>query len=156
MEIADATALTDLVEVQLASLATLITEDGYELVCNQTILELGWSYPVTTSTKVFWLIKRATRHALYLLMIAAAYKFKYKQVNLQHRFDHFKSIIDTMDEEFNNALISDVGVFITSTVDSNTFKMFGTKIDAGFAYDSIGNDVTYNSDRLVNFSPLEG
>jgi hypothetical protein len=151
MELNNADELTDYLKIQLSSLSTLITEYGYELVCDQALQELGWSYPMTTPTKVSWAIKRGTRHSIYLLMLASAYKFKYKQVNLQHRFDHFKSLIDSMDAEFTEALTTDTALF--AGVDS--YKMFGTKIDAGFAYDSIGNDVTYNTDRLVNFTPLE-
>lgn len=152
MDLNDADDLTDYLKIQLSSLSSLITADGYELVCDQAISELGWSYPLTIPTKVSWAIKRATRHAIYLLLLASAYKFKYKQINLQHRFDHFKSLIDEMDKEFTEALTTDTALF--AGVDS--YKMFGTKIDAGFAYDSIGNDVTYNVDRLVNFAPLEG
>ncbi|MCE5226091.1 MAG: hypothetical protein LLG05_09580 [Porphyromonadaceae bacterium] len=151
MEIKDADDLTEYVKVQLSSLSTLITDTGYELVCEQAIQELGWSYPVTNPTKLLWLIKRATRYALNILLIASANKFKYKLVNLQHRFDHFKSLIDTMDKEFETALSSDVALF----AGVETFRMFGTKVDAGFSYDANGKDITYQLDKYVNFSPLE-
>jgi hypothetical protein len=149
--IASADELVDLIEIQLSTLATLITVDGYTLVCDQAAQELGWSYPMTSPTKIFWMVKRATRHAMYLLLVASANKFKYKQVNLQHRFEHFQKLIADMDKEFEAALATDTAIF--AGVDS--FRMFGTKIDAGFAYDLVGGDVTYNSDRFVNFSPLE-
>ncbi|MFA5394426.1 MAG: hypothetical protein WC346_00220 [Methanogenium sp.] len=142
--------LTDILKIQLSSLAALITEDGYELVCNQAEQELGWSYPITDPTRLFWVVKRATRHALNLLKIASANKFKYKQVNLQNRFEHFQKLIEDMDKEFEEAMSSDIGLF--AGIDS--YKMFGTKIDAGFAYTRMGKDVTYNSDRYVNFAPL--
>ena len=151
MIISSADDLTDLVKIQLNTLATLVTDDGYELICDQALSELGWSYPMTVPTKVFWLLKRATRHSMYLLLIASANKFKYKAVNLQHRFEHFSKLIEAMDKEFETALTTDTALF--AGVDS--YRMFGTKIDAGFAYDSVGNDVTYNTDRYINFSPLE-
>ena len=150
MDINDADELTTLVQIQLSSLATLITEEGYEFVCDQTIQELGWSYPLTTSIKLFWVIKRATRHALNVLRIASANKFKFKQVNLQNRFEHFQKLIEEMDKEFEEALTTNTALF--AGVDS--FRMFGTKVDAGFAYTITGKDITYREDRLVNFSPL--
>jgi len=75
----------------------------------------------------------------------------YKQVNLQHRFDHYQKLMEELDEEFEAAMAADIALF--AGVDS--FRMFGTKLDAGFAYDSFGEDVTYDIERLVNFSPTE-
>ncbi len=143
--------LVDLLKIQLSSLSTLLTEDGYELVCNQAEQELGWSYPITTPTKLFWMVKRGTRHALNVLRIASANKFKYKTVNLQHRFEHFQKLIEEMDKELEEGMASDIALF--AGIDS--YKMFGTKIDAGFSYGVDGTDQTYNYDRYVNFAPLE-
>lgn len=162
---ASADDLTDALKIQLSSLSTLITEDGYELVCDQASQELGWSYPLTTSIKVLWMIKRATRHALYILMVAAAYKFKYKQVSLNQRFEHFNKLIEDMDKEFEEAVASDVTLFcgsggLTGLLTLGPAAMFGTKLDAGFSYSKYGKDITYDYDQLVNFSPsvesLEG
>jgi hypothetical protein len=143
--------LADLLKIQLSSLSALLTEDGYELVCNQAEQELGWSYPITTPTKLFWMVKRGTRHALNLLRIASANKFKYKMVNLQHRFEHFQKLIEEMDKEFEEGMASDIALF--AGIDS--YKMFGTKIDAGFSYGVDGTDQTYNYDKYINFAPLE-
>jgi hypothetical protein len=142
--------LTDILKIQLSSLATLVTTDGYELVGNQAEQELGWSYPMTDPAQLFWMVKRGTRHALNLLRIASANRFKYKQVNLQNRFEHFQKLIEEMDKEFLEAMASDVSLF--SGVD--TYKMFGTKIDAGFSYSVDGTDTTYDYDKYVNFQPL--
>ena len=149
--LATADDLVDLLKIQLSSLSTLITEDGYELVCNQAEAELGWSYPVTNPTKAYWMLQRAIRHALNMLRIASAKSFKYKLINLQQKFDHYQKMIETMDVEFTAAVSSDVALF----AGMESYKMFGTKIDAGFAYDTDGTDLTYDWDRLVNFSPLE-
>jgi hypothetical protein len=156
MEFGDADDLADTIKIQLSSLSSLLTTDGYELVCEQAGQELGWSYPVTNPAKVYWLTQRGTRHAINVLRIAAAYKFKYKQVNLQHRFEHFQKLIDMMDAEFAAAMASDIGLFADGFVSSaDSYKMFGTKIDAGFAYGVDGKDLTYELDRYVNFSPIE-
>jgi hypothetical protein len=150
-ELTSAEDLKTVIGIQLSSLSTLITADGYALVCDQVTLELGWSYPVTSPTKVLWMIKRGTRYAIELLRLAAASKFKFKQVNLQHRFDHYQKLIEDMDKEFETAMAADIGLF--AGVDS--FKMFGTKIDAGFAYTSAGEDITYDWDQYVRFEPSE-
>jgi hypothetical protein len=151
IELNSADDLTDAVKIQLSTLASLITEEGYEFVSDQAVQELGWSYPVTTPAKVLWMIKRATRHALNILRIASANKFKYKLVNLQNRFEHFQKLIEQMDIEFGEALIVEVTLFNGTPI----YALFGTKIDAGFSYGIDGREETYYKDRYVNFSPME-
>lgn len=151
VELISSDDLTDIIKIQLSSLNTLITDDGYELVCNQVEQELGWSYPVTDPTKVLWMTKRGTRHALNLLLIASAYKFKYKTVSLNQRYEHFKDLIESMDKEFETAMAADIALF--AGLDS--YKMFGTQVNAGFSYDPVGEDTTYNYDQYVVFSPAE-
>jgi hypothetical protein len=142
--------LADILKIQLSSLSDLITADGYEFVCFVAEQELGWLYPVTDPTRQYWLIKRATRHALNVLRIASANKFKYKLANLQQRFEHFDKLITDMDVEYGTAMNTNVALF--AGVDS--YRMFGTKIDAGFSYGVDGSDVTYDVDRYVNFAPI--
>jgi hypothetical protein len=150
--LSSASDLEDLVKVQLSGLSSLVTTDGYEFACDQAYNELGWSYPVTNPTQVLWMIKRATRHALDILRIASANKFKYKQVNLQHRFDHFQKLIEDLDKEFLEALTYDIAPLGSGL---SSFKLFGTKLDAGFSYGIDGTDETYKIDKYVNFSPVE-
>ena len=150
-ELNDSDELTEALQIQLSTLATLITEDGYQLVSDTVVQELGWDYPVTTPAKVLWMIKRGTRHAINLLRLASANKFKYKLVNLQNRFEHFQKLIEDMDEEFAEALISEASLFLGTPV----YALFGTKIDAGFSYGIDGKEETYYEDRYVNFSPME-
>jgi len=151
MELLTSDDLIDILKIQISSLSTLITSDGYELVCDQTGQELGWSYPLTDPSKVFWMIKRGTRHALNILLVASAYKFKYKTVNLNQRFEHFQKLIADMDIEYEKAINTNIALF----AGISSYAMFGTKIDAGFAYDKVGSDITYNLDQYVNFSPME-
>lgn len=151
MSLTDSADLIEAIQVQLSSSSTLLTDPGYEAVAESTIQELGWSFPITTDLKIYWAIKRGVRHALFILWVASAQKFKFKQVNLQHRFDHYGTLLREMDKEFEKAMESNPAVF--SGVD--TYKMFGTKLDAGFAYDGMGRDVTHYKDNYVNFTPLE-
>jgi hypothetical protein len=134
-----------LVEIQLSSSSTLLTNDGLTAAVNYASIELGWNLPETDPTRIMWLTKRGVRHACNILFIASAQAFKYKQVNLQHRFDHYDKLIKTMDNELEAALSSQPTLF--SSVEA--YKQFGTALNAGFIYDSIGQDLTYTD--LVNY-----
>lgn len=127
-----------LVKIQMAT-TTLLSSDGFTAAVDSAASELGWSFPQTDSTRIWWLTKRAVRHACFILWTASAQNFKYKQVNLQHRFDHYDKLIKAMDDEFTLALTSQPSLF--ASVD--TYKMFGTSVNAGFVYDGIGQDITY-------------
>jgi hypothetical protein len=37
----------------------------------------------------------------------------------------------------------------------DSYKLFGTKVDAGFKYDSMGRDLTYTNENVIEFDPLE-
>ena len=78
--------------------------------------------------------------------------FKFKQINLQDKFKNLKEAITMMDKEFSDALENYSYLF--SGV--SAVQMFGTKVDAGFANDDLGRDVTYDPDQLVEFTPKAG
>lgn len=142
---ADSSAIVSLVKIQLSTSASVITEDGLAAAVDSAVSELGWALPTTDSTRILWITKRALRHACFILWVASAQKFKYKQVNLQHRFEHYEKLIANMDTEFEKALSSNTNLF--TGVES--YKMFGTAVGAGFRYDAIGRDITYED--LLNF-----
>ncbi len=143
----EASDIVDVVRVLMNNNASLVTDEGMEFAAEQAMAELGFAYPVTDAVKVMWVGKRALRHTCYILLIAAAQKFKYKQVNLQQRFDHYKILVDTMDKEYEKALSSDLSVFLNV----EAYKMFGSTVSAGFVYDKIGNDLTYEQlSRFLN------
>lgn len=131
--------VTDIMVVQMSTAATALTADGLEAAVNSALLELQWSLPMTDPTKSMWIIKRSVRHACYILWVASAQKFKYKQVNLQQRFEHYEKLIANMDKEFESALTTDSFLF----AGVSSFQMFGTAIGPGFVYDSNGVDLTY-------------
>lgn len=135
-----------LVQIQLSSSASIISTEGYESALDTAVAELGWSIDTTNPTRIQWLVKRTLRHSLFILWVASAQKFKYKQVNLQQRFEHYQKLIDVMDAQFDKAVSNDLGLF--SNVD--TYKQFGTAVGAGFVYDSIGRDMTYDVSAFLN------
>ena len=132
-------------DVLLSASSDLLTSDGKESAVNSALTELGWVLPQTDTAKIWWVTKRAWRHASYILWFASAQKFKYKQVNLQQRFDHYEKVIASMDTEFEEALRTSANIFAGVDVT----KMFGTVIGAGFIYDCVGKDITY--DDLLRF-----
>jgi hypothetical protein len=140
--------IIDLVKVQLSSSAEIVSSDGYELAAAQASSELGWNFPVTDPTRIMWLVKRTTRHACNILKIASAQKFKYKQVSLNQRFEHYVILLADMDSEFETALSQLPAVF----AGVETHKMFGTALNAGYTYNYLGEDTTYEDDisKLIN------
>ena len=144
------TEMEEKIEEEVKGLSTYLEGDDYTNACNDAARDTGWSFPVTTDFKIKWTKDRAKRHLFFYLYSESAYKFKYEQINLQQRFEHLGKAIDKLDKEFADALENYPHEF--AGVDS--YELFGTKIDAGFAYDPMtGKDVTYNDDIKVVFSP---
>lgn len=127
-----------LVKTQMSSSASLVSEEGYESAVNSAVSELGFAITDGNPTRILWLVKRAVRHSLFILWVASAQKFKYKNINLQNRFEQYSKLIEFMDNEFSSALQSEPQVF--ASVDS--YKIFGTIVRAGFCYDSVGRELS--------------
>ena len=128
----------------------LVKED-YENASNDAINEFETSYPVSGQLLEYWIKKRAKRHIFYYLLTESAHKFKFEQINLQHRFDHYSELVKMEDEAFAEFMEEHPELF----TDAESYKLFGTKIDAGFAYTETGVDITYRKDQLVEFDPKE-
>src|SRR5512137_2385939 len=137
---ADLTDLIVAVEVMLGTSSSVLSSEGYESAVNSALSELGWSLPNEDPIRIWWITKRAVRYACFILWVASAQKFKYKQINLQQRFEHYQELIKVMDAEFDDAMAFDPGLFS----DVESYKLFGTAINAGFRYDYIGRDITYD------------
>lgn len=136
---------------RLKGVATSIEPQEYEEIKNTVVRETGWAFPVSGNFKEFWTLKRGVRHALALLLVEAAAKFKYKQINLQHRFEHYQQLVKDEDEQFKAAIEENPAEFGGVEI----YKMFGTKVAAGFSYDIFGRDTTYSKSNRVDFSPDE-
>lgn len=138
--------------LEVKNLDTYLEADDYTNAIDDAEAETGWTLPQTDGLKLLWLKKRAKRHIFFYLMTESAHKFKYKQINLQQRFEHYKETIKVMDEEFLAFQEDRPDLF----GDVSPFHAFGTKIDAGFAYEGqTGKDITYDSVAEVDFSPKE-
>ncbi len=131
-------------------LSKLEPEDFTNAIANAKD-ELGFSLPNTSTYQLVWLRKRSKRHLIEFLLTESAHKFKFEEANLQHRFQNYRQLLTDWDKEFLAEVESRPDIF--SNVD--IFHLFGTKVDAGFAYDHTGEDITYLDDQLVEFGPKE-
>lgn len=133
---------------RLKGLTSLFTDDELVEVVRTTERETGWPVPVTGDARITWFMRRATRHALYLLLVMNANKFKYKQINLNQRFEHYLKLIEMEDAAWLNAELP------TDTAEDR-IALFGHVASAGFAYDGLGRDITYMPGNRVIINPLK-
>jgi hypothetical protein len=137
---------------EVKGLDNYLERDDYTNALSDASGETGWAIPEDNATKILWIKKRAKRHLFFYLFTESAHKFKFKQINLQQRFEHYREIVKDMDEEFLSFQESRPDLF--GGVDP--FHMFGTKVDAGFAYEGqTGEDITYSEVNEVDFTPNE-
>jgi len=135
---------------EVKGLSSYLDGDDYTNACNDASRETGWSFPVTADFKILWMKQRAKRHLFFYLMSESAYKFKYEQINLQHRFAQLKLSIEMMDDSFAAAIEANPQEF----ADVDAYELFGTAARAGFQYDPItGKDTTYSDDNKIVFTP---
>ena len=144
--------LITILRQEIKGLSSNFVSDDYTNAINNAMRDTGWSMPVSTDFKIQWMKQRATRHLFFFLLTESAHKFKYKQINLQHRFDHYKTLVKDMDASFEKAQEEYVHEF----ADASAYEMFGTVIDAGFAGEpQTGRDITYDEDQKVIVTPNE-
>ena len=141
-----------LLEKEVKGLTSYLDSDDYSNACDDASRETGFSFPVTDGFQTLWMKTRAKRHIFFYLLTESAHKFKYEQINLQHRFDHYNTIIKYMDDKYTEALEE----FAIEFAGVSGVNALGTKIDAGFAYESqTGRDLTYREDNVPILSPKE-
>lgn len=145
--------LIDLLKQEVKGLTPYLEDPtDYSNACDDAARDTGWAYPVSGDVKVKWQKDRAKRHIFFYLWSESAHKFKYKQINLQHRFDHYEKLIKKMDLDWEKAQEE----LLAELAGVDTFNLFGTKVDAGFAYEpQTGRDITYDPDQKVIHNPNE-
>ena len=141
-----------LLEEEVKGLTSYLDSTDYTNCLNDAQRDTGWTMPVTTDFKIKWMKERCKRHLFFYLYTESAHKFKFEQINLQHRFDHYDKILTRLDKAFEKAIEENPHEF----AGMDAFHMFGTKIEAGFSYDPVtGKDKTYDSTNRVIFAPTE-
>ncbi|MCK5862449.1 MAG: hypothetical protein KAH38_08180 [Candidatus Hydrogenedentes bacterium] len=151
-------ALIVLLTQEMKGLSNYLEDVDYTNAVSDALRETGWSFDLSNGFQEYWAKQRAKRHLFFYLMSESAHKFKYEQINLQHRFDHYSSLIATMDDLFKEALEEHPEEFLDALGlgDSNTLAgIMGTKVDAGFQYNGAGEDTTYDAENVVQHFPNE-
>jgi len=143
--------LKELIEQEIKGLNTKVTSSDIDNCIADALRQTGWTLPVSTSFREYWVKQRSKRELFFYLWTEASHKFKFEGINLQHRFDHYKEIIKYMDEQFEAAMEANVHEF----ANAEAYQLFGQKLDAGFSYDITGRDITYSSKNRVILSPDE-
>ena len=144
--------MVTLLEKEVKGLTSYLDSDDFNNACDDASRETGFTYPVADGFQTYWMKTRAKRHLFFYLLTESAHKFKYEQINLQHRFEHYRDIIKYMDEQYEKA----VEEFAFEFAGVSAVNALGTKIDAGFAYESqTGRDRTYDRDNVTILSPKE-
>ena len=146
------TELTTLLQQELKGLTSSLADDDYSNAIDAAERDTGWSLPQTTDFKLKWLIDRSKRHIFFYLLSEAASKFRYKDIHLQHRFEHYAELIKQMDADFEKA--QDTYAFEFAGV--SAYEQMGHKIDAGFAYEpQTGRDFSFDDENVVLIHPNE-
>lgn len=144
--------IIDRVRREIRGLATNFEIDDYKNALADAGRETGWTTDsVADDFRIHWLKSRVKRHLLSYLYTESAHKFKFKQINLQHRFEQYRKIVRDMDREFREAKKEHPEKF----TGADTWDLFGHKIDPGFTYDEVGRDRTYDSENVVQYGPAK-
>ena len=141
--------LKELLEQEIKGLRTKIDSNDLDNAVNNAQRDTGWVCPVTSDFQIQWLKERSKRWLFFFLWSESAHKFKFEQINLQNRFEHYKQLIEYMDKQFEAAKEENIAEF----AGASAYEMFGTKIEAGFQYDDVGNDTTYEGTNSVIITP---
>ena len=140
-------SIEDLIErlqISLGTSKTLLSEEEFDFAVSQAQNEMRLKFPIVDGKRQLWGIERSKRHALDLLRIQSAHRFKYKQLSLNDRFNHYDRMIKDMDEKFEHAMNSDPDLW-----DIAPEGMLGFYVDNGFVYNKYGEDMTKFIHTLV-------
>jgi len=135
--------------VEEVPIDALTDPTDYENAVDAAARETEWAFPVSTDFKIHWQMERAKRYLFFYLATQTAQKFKIKQISLNQKFDHYFKLIDKLDKDFATVVDERPDEFASVDV----YRLFGSKIDAGFAVDPLGRDITYRSDQQVIVKP---
>ncbi len=135
--------LVTLLKLEVKSLSSKLVDNDFNNSINDAIRETGFSLPTDDAFQILWLKNRSKRYLFFYLLSESAHKFKYEQINLNQRFDHYMSLIKLMDEQFEKAIEENPSLFGDSKIAA--YLCGGMKFDAGFVYDYLGKDITYKA-----------
>lgn len=136
--------LVEIIENLMGASYDKVSDEGKSLACELAQSELTWSLPQTDSFKLYWIVQRARRHLVYVLLVESAHKFRFKEIHLHNRFKHYHQLITMMDKEFLQA-IEDRPLDFDHLASTNVEGAFGLYVSGGFHYNYAGEDLTYRN-----------
>ena len=136
------------VEQELKALATNFVAVDYTNAVEDAVRETSYVLPNTNNEQIYWLKQRTKRNMVFMLATGVASSFQVKQIKLDQKFRNLKELYVDMDKVWKEAQ-GELGIGV-----SDTFRLFGSKVDAGFASDELtGEDTTYSAEQLVIVTP---
>ena len=139
-------------QAEVKGLTSSLATADYTNAITAAERDTGWELPQTADLKITWLLSRAKRHLFSYLMAESAAKFKFEDINLQQRFDHYRLLIKDMDKDFKEA--QEEYAFEFAGV--SAYQIAGTKIEAGFQYEpQTGRETTFDTTNTVMITPNE-
>ena len=140
--------LITVIEQELKALATNFVAVDFTNAIEDAVRETSYVLPNTNNEQIYWLKQRSKRNLIFMLATGVASSFQVKQIKLDQKFRNLKELYVDMDKAWEKAQ-GDLGIGV-----SDTFRLFGSKIDAGFASDEVtGEDTTYYAEQLVIVTP---
>lgn len=134
------------IQQELKGLTTRFVEVDYTNAVTGAIEDTGWSFPVTTNYRIKWMSKRTKRHLFEMLQSQYSIKFKVDGINLQHRFDHYSKLVQSLDEEWEKEQ--------DQMMPDDASGIGGIRIDNGFIYDTnTEEDVTDQYESTATITP---
>jgi hypothetical protein len=135
---------------EIKGLSVQFTSDNMTDAVAEAQRETGFTLPNSVDEQTRWLKQRTTRHLIYMIWLENSVKFKVKTIALDQKFDHLNKVLAKMDKDWEKAKDDPLmGVIVEA------HEQFGHRIGAGFSYDDVGNDTTYESENYVPISPNE-
>ena len=143
MAVASREELIQAVKTLMGASFDKVSDEGFNQACMNAEAELGWTYPISDARKSYWMVERAKRHVVYILMVESAHKFQYKQIHIEHRFKHYIQLIERMDQEFAQAIEDFPELFDEMLTSGLGVGVLGIYNGPGYIYDELGRDLTY-------------
>lgn len=144
--------MESLIEQEVKGLTNYLDPSDYSNAVDDAIRETGFTFALSSNFQIQWVKDRTKRHLFFYLLTESAHKFKYEQINLQHRFEHYRKIVRDMDWRYEKAKDE----YYLEFTGASAVNVLGTKIDAGFQYDPLtGRDRTYDDTNITVLTPTE-
>lgn len=134
---------------EIRGLSSNFIADDFTDAVDAAQRDTGFTLPTTVDFQIKWLIERTKRALYFGLCSENAESFKFKQMSLNQKFDNFYKLIAFMDAAFDKAIAENP----TEFAGGEPYELFGSKVDAGFSYDDLGEDTTYDEENIVQVTP---